>query len=96
MAESAPVTAQPAPVQPRVVAPKPVSVQPATPSVAPEPVSVVATTPESVAAAATSEPAQVTTPSESSPLPAPGWYHDPYGSAQARWWDGQQWTANTA
>lgn len=26
--------------------------------------------------------------------PAPGWYPDPAGSAQSRWWDGTTWTAS--
>jgi hypothetical protein len=29
-------------------------------------------------------------------MPAPGWYADPSGQAGVRWWDGTQWTANTA
>lgn len=33
------------------------------------------------------------------PVPAPsppGWYPDPWGMAQFRWWDGRAWTANIA
>lgn len=26
----------------------------------------------------------------------PGWYPDPYGGHQLRWWDGQQWSTWTA
>jgi hypothetical protein len=26
---------------------------------------------------------------------APGWYPDPWGQAQSRWWDGTQWTEQT-
>ena len=29
-----------------------------------------------------------------SPGPA-GWYRDPWGSSQWRWWDGQAWTQRT-
>jgi hypothetical protein len=28
--------------------------------------------------------------------PSPGWYADPQGLAAYRWWDGLNWTANTA
>lgn len=28
--------------------------------------------------------------------PAPGWFPDPENPKQTRWWDGQQWTAQTA
>ena len=31
-------------------------------------------------------------PPSSTPNAAPGWYPDPGGSSQQRWWDGQQWT----
>lgn len=27
--------------------------------------------------------------------PAPGWYPDPHGQPQTRWWDGSTWTAHT-
>lgn len=33
-------------------------------------------------------------PSEG-PLPPPGWYPDPWGTAPLRWWNGQQWTPRT-
>ena len=33
---------------------------------------------------------------EEPPLPPPGWYHDPYGMAPQRWWDGGKWTDRTA
>src|SRR5215212_4621871 len=29
------------------------------------------------------------------PAPPPGWYPDPSGAPQQRWWDGQQWTQQT-
>jgi uncharacterized RDD family membrane protein YckC len=29
-------------------------------------------------------------------LPKPGWYDDPRGEADLRWWDGTAWTAHTA
>ncbi len=28
--------------------------------------------------------------------PAPGWYPDPGGSPQFRWWDGSAWSAHTS
>lgn len=28
------------------------------------------------------------------PLPPAGWYADPHGIADQRWWDGQTWTAH--
>jgi hypothetical protein len=31
----------------------------------------------------------------SSPDQAPGWYDDPTGAANLRWWDGTQWTPST-
>ena len=104
-----PVSVQPVSVQPVAVQPEPVAVQPVTPSVSTEPVApkpaavqVEPLSPETTKAESAAPQHAETAPSgsadssESSPLPAPGWYHDPYGSAQARWWDGQQWTANTA
>ncbi|WP_051016042.1 DUF2510 domain-containing protein [Cellulomonas massiliensis] len=30
--------------------------------------------------------------SGTAPAPAPGWYPDPQGAPQARWWDGTRWT----
>jgi hypothetical protein len=27
------------------------------------------------------------------PLPPEGWYPDPYGQADTRWWDGRTWTS---
>ena len=29
-------------------------------------------------------------------LAQPGWYRDPFGRHQARWWDGDGWTAKVA
>src|SRR5688572_21174892 len=31
-------------------------------------------------------------PPSSTPNAAPGWYPDPGGSSQQRWWDGERWT----
>lgn len=31
-------------------------------------------------------------PASRSSLPSPGWYADPWGSAEQRWWDGEKWT----
>ncbi|MEO6942987.1 MAG: DUF2510 domain-containing protein [Terrimesophilobacter sp.] len=31
------------------------------------------------------------TPDQTAPVPA-GWYPDPYGASELRWWDGQNWT----
>jgi hypothetical protein len=30
------------------------------------------------------------------PLPAPGWYDDPWDATRIRWWDGEQWTGYAA
>lgn len=30
------------------------------------------------------------------PLPAPGWYPDPWDPARVRWWDGEEWTGYAA
>lgn len=30
-------------------------------------------------------------PDQTAPIPA-GWYSDPYGASEMRWWDGQNWT----
>lgn len=30
------------------------------------------------------------------PLPAPGWYADPWDAARIRWWDGEQWSGYAA
>ena len=30
-------------------------------------------------------------PDQTAPVPA-GWYPDPYGTSELRWWDGQNWT----
>src|SRR5438034_638647 len=32
----------------------------------------------------------------STPSVAPGWYPDPHGQVRLRWWDGSQWTDQTA
>ena len=42
---------------------------------------------------AAAEPAPGPTTGE--PLPPPGWFADPWGLAELRWWDGSAWTANT-
>lgn len=48
--------------------------------------------PSPVQPAATPEPAATA----ATALPAAGWYHDPYGAARLRWWDGREWTGHTA
>ena len=35
-------------------------------------------------------------PASPAPQVAPGWYADPAGRHQSRWWDGTAWTANVA
>src|SRR5438874_2117673 len=33
-------------------------------------------------------------PTKAAPQPAPGWYRDPGGSGQLRYWDGGAWTTH--
>jgi hypothetical protein len=37
-----------------------------------------------------------TVPTARSTGAAPGWYPDPHGEAERRWWDGRRWTEHTA
>ncbi len=54
-----------------------------------------ATVPASTEPAAT-ESAVAAVATETPDLPAAGWYHDPYGTARVRWWDGKEWTNHTS
>jgi len=47
--------------------------------------------------AATPDPQPAATPQPvAANLPKPGWYQDPSGAGQFRWWNGQQWTEHTS
>ena len=45
--------------------------------------------------AASPPPAQASAPVDFAPAPIAGWYADPSGASQLRWWDGIAWTGHT-
>jgi hypothetical protein len=90
-AEQPTVTAPPAPAEPPA-APAPPATPPATPPVTP-PAASPPPGPPPAGSPPAAPPAAAAAPQ---PSPPADWYPDPHGQARLRWWDGSQWTDQTA